>query len=61
MVYTPMHGVGDHWTSLAFKTFGLPEYICTKEQIKPDPEFPTVEFPNPEEGKGALVSFLRNF
>lgn len=28
--------------------------IPVKEQIAPDPEFPTVKFPNPEEGKSAL-------
>eukprot|EP01098_Paradermamoeba_levis_P003061 TRINITY_DN1431_c0_g1_i1.p1 TRINITY_DN1431_c0_g1~~TRINITY_DN1431_c0_g1_i1.p1 ORF type:complete len:358 (-),score=115.55 TRINITY_DN1431_c0_g1_i1:118-1191(-) len=49
-----MHGVGHQLFQKAVAAFGLPPYIETKQQIHPDPEFPTVEFPNPEEGKGAL-------
>lgn len=29
-------------------------FVPVKEQMVPDPEFPTVKFPNPEEGKSAL-------
>jgi phosphoglucomutase/phosphopentomutase len=54
IVYTAMHGVGHAFTSRSFEAFGLPAYVPTKEQLLPDPEFPTVAFPNPEEGKGAL-------
>ena len=52
-VYTAMHGVG--WETLAkvFAACGFTEPIAVKEQRDPDPAFPTVNFPNPEE-KGAL-------
>ncbi|KAF8059165.1 PGM2 [Scenedesmus sp. PABB004] len=51
-VYTPLHGVGGKWALRAFKTFGLPEPLVVAAQAAPDPEFPTVVFPNPEEGEG---------
>lgn len=38
-----------------FERFHLPAFVSTPEQQEADPEFPTVEFPNPEEGKGALA------
>ncbi|KAJ3285841.1 Phosphoglucomutase-2 [Borealophlyctis nickersoniae] len=53
--YTAMHGVGHPFAARAFETFALPPFISVKEQIYPDPDFPTVEYPNPEEGKGALA------
>ncbi|KAI9056683.1 phosphoglucomutase first 3 domain-containing protein [Trametes sanguinea] len=52
-VNTSMHGVSDPAMTKAFALFGLPKYIPVVAQQKPDPEFPTVKFPNPEE-KGAL-------
>ncbi|XP_055957447.1 phosphopentomutase [Patella vulgata] len=53
--YTAMHGVGYHYIQEAFRVSGFRELIAVKEQVEPDPEFPTVKYPNPEEGKGALL------
>lgn len=52
-VYTAMHGVG--WRTLkdVFEACDFSEPIAVVEQRDPDPAFPTVAFPNPEE-KGAL-------
>ncbi|KAJ7043327.1 hypothetical protein C8F04DRAFT_944528 [Mycena alexandri] len=57
-VNTSIHGVSDAFVSRAFESFGFPPFIPVKEQQQPDPEFPTVAFPNPEE-KGALDLALR--
>ena len=59
ITYTAMHGVGDAYARQSFSAFNLPPYVSTKSQEAPDPEFPTVEFPNPEEGKGALEEAMR--
>ena len=58
-VYTPMHGVGLRYLEGALKvlTGTKPgfhsEFAVVAEQAVPDPNFPTVKFPNPEE-EGAL-------
>lgn len=57
-VYTAMHGIGTPFAKRAFLCFGLPPFITVDAQIDPDPNFSTVEFPNPEEGRGSLVSKL---
>lgn len=53
VVYTAMHGVGWQTARAVFAAAGLPEPITVPEQSEPDPDFPTVAFPNPEE-PGAL-------
>mmetsp|Transcript_25743 Transcript_25743/g.36884 ORF Transcript_25743/g.36884 Transcript_25743/m.36884 type:complete len:631 (-) Transcript_25743:311-2203(-) len=53
IAYTAMHGVGAHWVQRAFHTFHLPPLIIVPAQEIPNPAFPTVSFPNPEE-TGAL-------
>ncbi|GBB97055.1 hypothetical protein RclHR1_02900018 [Rhizophagus clarus] len=58
-VYTAMHGVGTSVAKRAFEVFSFNPFISTKEQEEPDPDFPTVAFPNPEEGKGALALAIK--
>ena len=52
-VYTPLHGVGGATALRAFSAAGFPEPIPVPAQADPNPDFPTVVFPNPEE-EGAL-------
>ena len=47
--YTPMHGVGWETAQRVFDAAGFDEPHVVKEQLEPDPSFPTVAFPNPEE------------
>lgn len=53
IVYTAMHGVGTETLLSLFKSAGFDKPILVAEQAEPDPNFPTVAFPNPEES-GAM-------
>jgi phosphomannomutase len=48
-VYTPLHGVGGSLVERAVAAAGFPAGAVIEEQAAPDPNFPTVSFPNPEE------------
>lgn len=53
-VYTPIHGVGLPFVTSALHLFGEQgDMISVPLQDSPNPDFPTVKFPNPEE-EGAL-------
>lgn len=49
IVLTPMHGVGGETTMRALHQAGFADVRAVPEQFTPDPDFPTVDFPNPEE------------
>ena len=49
IVYTAMHGVGTETIQRVFNHAGFATLILVDEQCTPDPDFPTVAFPNPEE------------
>jgi phosphomannomutase len=52
-VYTPLHGVAGELALRAFEQAGYPQPDLVAVQFEPDPAFPTVRSPNPEED-GAL-------
>ncbi len=49
IVYTPLHGTGITLLPKTLEAFGFKNLIIVEEQAKPDGNFPTVKYPNPED------------
>ena len=48
LVFTPLHGTGGMLGEKALRQAGFEDFTMVPEQAMPDPEFSTVEHPNPE-------------
>src|SRR2546430_3995235 len=57
VAYTPLHGVGGALFRAALVAAGFPASSTVDSQAAPDPDFPTVPFPNPEE-PGAMDAVI---
>jgi len=57
VVHTAMHGVGTDVIQAAFALAGFSAPVIVASQSEPDPDFPTLVFPNPEE-PGAIDASL---
>lgn len=51
IVYTPLHGTGNIPVRTVLKELGFENVFVVKEQEEPDGNFPTVDYPNPEDKK----------
>lgn len=49
IVYTPLHGAGNVPVQRVLKELGFTHVFVVPEQEKPDGDFPTVSYPNPED------------
>ena len=51
IVYTPLHGTGNTVASRLLNELGFENVYVVPEQAEPDGNFPTVDYPNPEDKK----------
>ena len=51
IVYTPLHGAGNEMVQRILRELGFENVYVVPEQEKPDGDFPTVSYPNPEDPK----------
>ena len=56
VVYTPLHGTGITLAPRILEEIGLKNVYVVPEQAKPDGNFPTVSYPNPEDPKAFALA-----
>lgn len=56
IVYTPLHGAGNKLVQRVLKEIGFHNVHVVKQQEEPDGNFPTVEYPNPEDKKAFALA-----
>ncbi len=59
IVYTPIHGTGITLVPQVLKAFGFTNVTIVAEQEKPDGNFPTVVYPNPEESEAMSMGLKK--
>ncbi|HEX2608437.1 MAG TPA: phospho-sugar mutase, partial [Flavisolibacter sp.] len=59
IVYTPIHGTGIKLVPEVLKAYGFEQVTIVEEQAKPDGNFPTVVYPNPEESEAMSMGLKK--
>src|SRR5690606_31392715 len=59
IVYTPIHGTGIMLVPELLKRYGFTNVTIVEEQAKPDGNFPTVVYPNPEESEAMCIGLRK--
>ena len=59
IVYTPIHGTGIMLVPEVLQRFGFTNVHIVEEQAKPDGNFPTVVYPNPEESEAMSIGLKK--
>jgi phosphoglucomutase len=59
IVYTPIHGTGITLVPEVLERFGFNNVHIVEEQAKPDGNFPTVIYPNPEESEAMSIGLKK--
>ncbi len=59
IVYSPIHGTGVTLVPQSLKTFGFTNVTVVEEQSEPNGDFPTVEYPNPEEAEAMKIGLQK--